>query len=117
MIRKPCEYCGKEVITKFTIKRFCNAICQRKHYNRRPEIREKYRIRIKNYRKEHPEWKEKHRILAVTRYREKRAEYWKKYGKIPKVRERINKKDRNRRKIDKEYAIADRLRRSLNHTL
>jgi hypothetical protein len=65
----------------------------------------------------HPELKERHRILAVTKYREKRKEYWKEYGKRLNVRERINKKDRLRREMDKEYAIEDRLRRSLNHAL
>ena len=104
------------MITK-TNKRFCSPICQRKHYNRRPEIRERYRIRIKEYRRTHPEWKEKHRILAVTKYRQKRAEYRKEYGKRPEIKARINENERLRRKIDKEFAIADRLRRSLNHAL
>ena len=117
MVLKKCEFCGKNIETRFVTKRFCNSICQRKHYNRRPEIKEKYRIRIKEYRKKHPEWKEKHRILAVTKYKEKRKEYWRKYGKRSEIKERINKKDRERRKIDKEYAIADRLRRSLNHAM
>jgi len=39
------------------------------------------------------------------------------YGKRPEVRKRINKRDKDRRKIDKEYVIADRLRRSLNHAM
>lgn len=117
MILVKCEFCSKEFFGKKITRRFCSAICQRKHYNRRPEIREKYRLRIREFRKNHPEWKEKHRILAVTKYREQRKEYWEDYGKRPEVRERINKKDRERRKIDKEYVIADRLRRSLHHAL
>ena len=117
MSLKPCEYCGNNIKAKRISQRFCNEFCQRKHYNRRPEIKEKYKLRMRKYRRTHPEWKEKHRILAVTRYRRKRAEYWKKYGKRPGVRERINKKDRDRRKIDKEYVIEYRLRRSLNHAL
>ncbi len=117
MFFRKCEFCGKEIETKFPTKRFCNPLCQRKHYNRRPEIKEKYRVRIKEYRRMHPEWKEKHRILAAAKYREKRKEYWKEYGKRLNVRERINKKDRLRRETDKRYAIEDRLRRSLNHAM
>ena len=117
MILKKCEFCGGGIKTKYITKRFCDAICQRKHYNRRPEIKEKYRLRIKEYRISHPEWKEKHRILAGTKYREKRREYWKDYGRRLEVRARINEKDRMRRKVDKEYVIADRLRRSLNHAM
>ena len=117
MILKKCEFCDNEIKVKREFQRFCNKFCQRKKYNQKPEVKEKQRIRIKEYRRTHPEWKEKHRILAVTKYKEKRAEYWKEYGKRRDVIERINKKDRDRRKIDKEYAIADRLRRSLNHAL
>ena len=117
MILKKCEFCGKRINSKIKTKRFCDALCQRNHYNRRPEIKEKCRLRIKEYRKNNPDWKIKHRILATIRYREQRKKYWKEYGKRPEVREKINKKDRERRKIDKEYAIADRLRRSLNHAL
>jgi len=134
MILKNCEYCGKEINAKIKSRRFCDDVCQRKHYysrqevkkryieygkhyNQRPYVKEKARIRIKEYRKNHPEWKEKHRILAVTKYRERRREYWKDYGKRPEVRMRINKKDRIRRETDKQYAIADRLRRSLHNAL
>jgi hypothetical protein len=117
MVIKICEFCGKDIKIKFKTKRFCNSLCQGKHYNRRPEVKEKAMLRMREYRRTHPEWKEKHRILAVTRYREKRAKYWKEYGKRPNVMARINKKDRLRRKVDKEYAIADRLRRSLNHAM
>lgn len=117
MIDKKCEYCKKNFEGKKISQRFCNPLCQRKHYNRRPEIKEKYRVRIKDYRKTHPEWKEKHRVLAVTKYREKRREFWKKYGKRPEVRARIREKERLRLKTDKRYAIEDRLRRSLNHAL
>jgi len=115
MKKMRCEFCGKSIETKYSLRRFCNSICQRKHYNRRPEIREKYRLRIKEYRKMHPEWKEKHRINAVTKYREKRRKYWKEYGKREEVRARIREKERLRLKTDKEFAVADRLRRSLNH--
>ena len=117
MIIKKCKFCQTNIKTEFKSKEFCDSICQRKHYNRRPEIKEKNRIRIKEYRKTHPEWKEKHRILAVTRYREKRAKYWKVYGKRPEVRSKIRKKESLRRKIDLEFAITDRLRLSLNHAL
>lgn len=117
MFTKKCEFCGKEIKTKMRVKRFCNVFCQRKHYNRRPEIREKYRIRIREYRKAHPEWKEKHRIMAVTKYRKRRAEYQKKYGKRPEIRARIRKKEKLRRLNDPLFAIADRLRRSLHHAL
>lgn len=114
---KNCEFCGEKIKAKTKRKRFCNPTCQRKHYNRRPKIREKYRIRMREYRKNNPEWREKHRILAATKYREQRKKYWKDYGSRPEIRERINKIDRIRRKVDKKYAIADRLRRSLNHAL
>jgi hypothetical protein len=117
MILKKCEFCGKQINAKTKAKRFCNPLCQRKHYNRRPEIREKYKIRMREYRKNNPDWKIKHRILAVTKYREQRRKYWGDYGRRPEVRKRINKKDRERRKVDKEYVIADRLRRSLNHAM
>ena len=112
-----CLFCGRLIRTKYSTKCFCDFLCQRKHYNRRPEIKEKARIRIKEYRKNNPQWKEKHRILAVTRYREQRAAYWKEYGKRPEVRARIREKDKIRRKIDKKYVITDRLRRSLHHAL
>ena len=117
MILKKCEFCEKIIKCKRKNQKFCSQVCQRKHYHQRPGIKEKFRIWTKKYRLRHPEWKERHRILAVTKHREKRREYWKDYGKRPEVRKRINKKDRDRRKIDKEYAIADRLRRSLNHAM
>lgn len=117
MFIKKCEFCGRDIETKYKFKRFCNNTCQRKHYNRRPEIKEKYKLRIREYRKTHPEWKEKHRILAATKYKEKRREYWKEYGRRPEVRKRIREKERLRLQTDKEYAIADRLRRSLNHAM
>jgi len=117
MVLKICEYCKKEYKAKRINQRFCRALCQRKHYNRRSEIKEKYRIRIKEYRRTHPEWKEKHRILAITRYRKQRAKYQKKYGKRPEVRKRIRGREKLRLKTDKQYAIANRLRRSLHHAL
>lgn len=115
MQTKTCEFCGNKIKVKRITTRFCDSKCQRKHYNQRPEIKEKNRITTRKYRIAHPEWKERHRILAVTRHREKRAKYWKDYGKRSEVRARINEKDRIRRKTDKKYAIIDRLRRSLNH--
>ncbi len=117
MIIKICEYCEKEFITKLNSKRFCSVLCQRKRYNRRPEIKEKQRIRVRDYRKNHPEWKERHRILAVTKYRERRRLYWKEYGKRVKVRARIREKEKLRLKTDPQFAIADRLRRSLHHAM
>jgi len=131
MILKICEFCGKEINANTNAKRFCNDICQRKHYYRipeinkkvkeytkvyqqKPEFKERSRIRLKKYRQT-PEFKEKNRILAVTKYREKRKEFWKEYGKRAEVRVRIREKERLRRQTDKEFAIADRLRRSLNH--
>ena len=117
MIIKECEFCKKKIETKFSIKRFCNPLCQARNYRNQPGIKEKCRQWSKNYRKRHPEWKERHRILAVTRHREKRAEYWKEYGKRPEVRARIREKEKLRRKTDMYYAISDRLRRSLRHAL
>jgi len=112
---KRCEFCNGYFQASRGSMKFCNTLCQRKDYNRRPEIKEKYRKRMAAYRQNNPEWKEKHRILAVTKYREKRREFWKEYGKRPEVRARIREKDKLRRQTDNEYAIADRLRRSLNH--
>lgn len=66
-----CEFCKNVLPISTKRRRFCNPLCQRKHYNRRPEIREKYRIRMREYRKNHPEWREKHRILQ-NKYKEKR---------------------------------------------
>ena len=117
MFTKKCGFCGKEIITKFATKCFCNSLCQRKHYNRRPEIREKYRLRIKEYRRTHPEWKEKHRLMAVTKYREKRKEYWKKYGKREEFRERVREREKLRRVADANFAIMGRLRKALRHAI
>ena len=97
--------------------RFCNSLCQRKNYNGKPEIKEKNRKRMIIYRKNNLEWRERHRILAVTKYREKRREFWKKYGKRPEVRARIREKEKLRRQTDKGYVIADRLRRALRHAM
>lgn len=121
------------MIAKSKLKRFCNEVCQRKHYyqmseihkkiieygkyyNHRPEVIERNRLRVKKYR-QRPEVKEKNRILAVTRYREKRKVFWEEYGKRPEVRARIRKRESWRLQFDKKYAIADRLRRSLNHAM
>lgn len=133
MIIKTCEFCGKKIKAKTKSKRFCNDFCQRKHYYRRPEInkkmreyskiydkrpevKERNRKRVKKYR-QRPEVKERNKILAVTRYREKRRLFWKEYGKRPEVRARIRERDKARRLTDKEFLIADRLRRSLNHAM
>ena len=133
MVLKICEFCGKEINAKYVSRRFCDDFCQRKHYYRRleitskikdytriyqqtPEFKAKNRIRLKIYR-QLPEVKERNRILAVTKYREKRKEFWKKYGKRPEIRAKIGAKERWRLKNDKEYAIANRLRRSLNSAM
>ena len=117
MIIRKCDFCKKTIKTKYKLKRFCNSKCQRKDYNSRDEIKEKNRLYVREWRKKNAHWKERHRFLAVTRYRKKRSEYCKEYGKRPEVRARIREKEKFRRKIDPEYAIADRLRRSLHHAL
>lgn len=117
MITKKCEFCGKEFEVKYALKRFCNSSCQGKHYNRRLEIKKRRSLWEKEYRKRHPEWKEKHRIRAATTYREQRSRYIKEYFKRPKVREKMREYEKMRLRTDKEYAIADRLRRSLNHAM
>lgn len=133
MFFKNCESCGIEIKAKLKSKRFCSRSCQLKKYFEDPnnkkarrDYNKKYvnesenKERMKEWRKgyrQRPDIKAKNRILAVTKYREKRKKYWKEYGKRSKVRSRINTKDRTRRKIDKKYAIIDRLRRSLNHAL
>ena len=115
LIVKKCEFCEKDMKTRLNIKRFCNRICQRKHYIGRPEVKEKARKYMAEYRKTHPELKKRHLFLALTRHRKKRSEYWKEYGKRPEVRSRIRESEKNRRRTDPEFAIRDRLRRSLNH--
>jgi len=40
MFIKKCGFCKEKIKTNSTIKRFCNSVCQRKDYNRRPEIKE-----------------------------------------------------------------------------
>jgi hypothetical protein len=132
MILKKCVFCDKGIDGKYG-RIFCNRNCREKYYGnisekvkRRKKYQKEYRDnpenkkRLKEWRKDYlqkPEVKEKNRILAVTKYRKRRKIYWKDYGRREKVRSRINKKDRMRRKIDKNYAIKDRLRRSLNHAL
>lgn len=110
-----CEFCKKEFIS-IKKKRFCNYLCQRKHYNRRPEIREKYRLRMREYRRTHPEWREKHRLLQL-KYKDKRRLYQKEYFKRNEVKARIKEDNSWRLKNDPNFAIANRLRRSLNHAL
>lgn len=133
MIVKKCEFCGTNFKAKLEKKRFCSRSCLLKKYFEDPKKREerkeyhrnylnnsKNKNRLKEWRKNYrqrPDIKEKNRILAVTKYRERRKKYWEDYGKRLEVRSRINEKDRIRRKIDKKYAIMDRLRRSLNHAL
>ncbi|MBS3153127.1 hypothetical protein J4426_00985 [Candidatus Woesearchaeota archaeon] len=117
MYVKKCEFCNKYIKTKIERKRFCNNICQRKHYNSKPEIKKINRIRTREYRRNHPEWRERHRILAITKHRKKRAEYWKDYAKRPEVKKRIRGKEMWRRRTDLEFAVRDRLRRSLHHAL
>lgn len=114
---RTCEFCKTIVKTNFETKRFCNSTCQKKDYNQRDEVKAKFRIYAKNYRKRHPEWKERHRILELTKHRERRARYWKEYSKRPEIRARIRENEKLRRKTDLEFAITDRLRRSLQHAL
>ncbi len=111
-----CEFCKKEFQGRFEGQRFCNFMCQRRHYNRRPEIREKYRLRMKKYRATHPEWREKHRIQQ-EKYKEKRKLYRKKYFKREEVKARMRERHKWKLRNDPKFAIADRLRRSLHHAL
>ncbi len=111
-----CEFCKKELPLSIRKKRFCNDLCQRKHYNRRPEIREKNRIRMKEYRKNNPIWREKHLILQ-SRYTEKRRLYREKYFKRPDVKKKMKERKSWQLKNVPEFAVADRLRISLNHAL
>ena len=57
------------------------------------------------------------RRKEVIRYKEKRKKYWKEYFQRPEVKEKIRKRETKYRKTNKNYAIADRLRRSLLHAL
>jgi hypothetical protein len=117
MFERKCKFCNISFKTKTPSKIFCTVKCQRRYYNQRPEIKEKNRERTREYRRKHPEWKERHRILAITKHREKRAEYWKSYGKKPEFRARVNEKERLRRKTDFKFAVSERLRRSFYHAL
>ncbi len=113
-----CEFCRSLIESpSISNQRFCSPKCQQRHYNRRPEIREKNKLRVREYRRTHPEWKERHRILAITRHREQRAKYWKEYGKRPEVRNKISNIAKLRRRIDPDYAIRGRLRKLLRHAM
>ena len=133
MVLKICEFCGKTIDAKIKSKRFCDNFCQRKHYYRRPLIKKKILDYTKRYQKtsefkkrnsirlriyrQRPEVKERNRILAVTKYRVKRREFWKEYSRRPEFRVRVREKERFRLHNDKAYAIEDRLRRSLLHAM
>lgn len=110
-----CEYCKKEFISSKP-KRFCHFLCQRKHYNRRPEIREKYKLRMREFRRTHPEWREKHRIQQA-KYKERRKIYGKEYFQREYVRRKIKRIHKWRLRNDPEFAIAERLRKALRHAL
>ena len=117
MSTKVCLYCDKEFLLKRNDnKTFCTSWCQARHYYRRPKILEKYRIRAREYRRTHPEWREKHRLQWV-KHKEKRQAYQKEYLARPEVRAKVREKERWKLKNDLEYAIADRLRRSLHHAM
>jgi hypothetical protein len=111
-----CEFCKKDLSSLGVERRFCGALCQRKHYNRRPEIREKCRLRVREYRRTHPEWREKHRILQ-SKYKEKRKLYRSGYFKRPEVKAKMRDRARVLRKNNPNFAIAERLRKSLRHAL
>jgi len=51
MIIKECEFCKKEIKTELTFKHFCNKICQRKYYVRKPEVKERAKIMMREYRR------------------------------------------------------------------
>jgi len=129
MIIKICEFCESEMKAKSKTRRFCNRSCQGKYNRKNPQrgnqIR-KYqreysqRQEVKEKRRENeskPEFRKKRNFLENTRYKERRIKYWKEYWKRTEVRLKIRERERIKRKSDKRYAIADRLRRSLNHAL
>src|SRR3989344_9254103 len=111
-----CEYCKKELSANTKRQKFCSDFCQARHYYRRPEIREKYRLRMREYRKNHPEWREKHRIQQA-KYKEKREIYRKEYFQRPEVKNRMNDYMKAKLRNNPEHAIASRLRKSLRHAL
>ena len=115
MVISICEFCKKEFVSPKK-RRFCHYLCQRKHYNRSNEIREKYKLRMREYRKNHPEWKEKHRIQQA-KYKEKREIYRKEYFQRPEVKKRMNDYMKAKLRNNPEHAIASRLRKSLRHAL
>ena len=115
-MNKFCLYCGKDISDIPRKEKFCSDGCQGHHYYRRPEIREKYRLRAIEYRKKHPEWKEKHRIQQAKR-KEKRAIYGKKYFSRPEIKAKMNEYAKWKRKNNYNYAIASRLRKSVRHAL
>ena len=65
MFIRICKFCSNSFETDNKQRFFCNVACQRRAYNKTPEIKEKNRLRMREYRKTHPEWKERHRILAI----------------------------------------------------
>src|SRR3972149_6854946 len=111
-----CEYCKKELSANTKRQKFCSDFCQARHYYRRPEIREKYRLRMREYRKNHPEWREKHRIRQ-SKYKEKRKLYQEQYFKRPYVKARMRARAKVLSIKDPNFAIADRIRKSLRHAL
>lgn len=113
---KLCEFCKKELPDDTKRERFCSDYCQARHYYRRPEIREKYRLRAREYRKNNPGWREKHR-LQQAKYKEKRKLYRAEYFKRPEIKARMRERARTLRRIDPNFAVAERLRRSLRHAL
>ncbi len=117
MFERKCKFCNNSFETDNKQKIFCSVICQSRDYRRRPGMLEKFRLWTRKYRRTHPEWKIRHNFLELTKHRERRARYWKEYGKRPEVRAKIREKERLRKQTDAEFAIADRLRRSLLHAL
>ncbi|MAH03405.1 hypothetical protein CMI39_01315 [Candidatus Pacearchaeota archaeon] len=133
MIIKICEFCGNKIEAKSKSRQFCNRSCRgkydrkiperrkiieeyQKEYLNRPEIKKRQKKWQRQY-NHRPEIKEKRRILAITKYRERKIKYWKEYWKRPEARLKILERERIKRKTDKRYVIADRLRKSLRHAL
>lgn len=55
--------------------------------------------------------------MAATKYKEKRKNYWKIYGKREDFRTRVREKEKLRRRNDAQFAITGRLRRALRHAI
>ena len=90
-----CDECGSAFEKKRKDHRFCSQRCWRKAYNRRPEVKEKNRQRMKEY-NERPKVKKKRR---EHNQRPEVKAYQKEYRQRPENREKNKEYQRIYRQI------------------